>query len=97
MLGVDAASSSLFHLCPAFPASLAQEPQLSWSGWAGGAHDGGRRDVVTPCTFPRSLKVRAAVAPGSAGWTVDAQTPGGWTGMGSGLLLLQGKTQISIF
>lgn len=32
-----------------------------------------------------------------SGWTVDAQTLGGWTGMGPGLLLLQGKTLISIF
>lgn len=53
--------------------------------------------MAIPCAFPRSLNVHEAVAPGSADWTVDARTPGGWTGMGPGLLLLQGETQISNF
>lgn len=53
--------------------------------------------MAIPCAFPRSLSVCGAVAPGSAGWTVDTRTPGGWTAMGPGLLLLQVTTQINIF
>lgn len=61
------------------------------------ARDGGRRDVAIPCAFPRSLSARRAAALGSVGWTRDAQAPGGGTGMGLGLLLLQRKTPDQYF
>lgn len=93
-------------LCMPSSASLAQEPEPSWWGWAGSwgrrkprsgqpsgaARQREKRRGAIPCAFHMCLSAHEAAALGSAGWMVVAHT--GSTlqgGMGPGLFQLQRK------